>query len=179
MLSGIVICALFLILTTQAENKYVGVKKCMACHKIEKMGGLAYTVWEKSAHAKAYQTLLGDEAKKIAKEKGLTTAPAENEACLKCHVTGGAAAKNVDVGYKKEEGVTCEACHGAASGYINLHNKKTPEDKAKAKAAGFMAVDKTNSKLCETCHNSGSPTFKGFKMSEMWAKIEHSGPPKK
>jgi uncharacterized lipoprotein NlpE involved in copper resistance len=143
------------------------------------MGGLAYTVWEKSAHAKAYQTLLGDEAKKIAKDKGLKTAPAESDACLKCHVTGGGAAKNVDTGFKKEEGVTCEACHGAASAYITVHNKKTPEDKAKAKAAGLMAMDKTNGKPCESCHNAESPSFKGFKIGEMWAKIEHGGPPKK
>lgn len=71
-----------------AQNKFVGSKFCMACHKGGK-GGNAYTVWEKSAHANAYKTLTGEAAKKIAKSKGLKTAPAENEACLKCHVTGG------------------------------------------------------------------------------------------
>ena len=177
-LSGVCICMLLLAASGLAENKFVGAKRCMACHKVEKMGGLAYTVWEKSSHAKAYQTLLGDEAKKIAKEKGLKVAPAESEACLKCHVTGGGAAKNVDASFKKEEGVTCEACHGAASGYVSIHNKKTPEDKEKAKAAGLMLPSKTDGKMCETCHNANSPTFKGFKMADMWAKIEHSGPKK-
>ena len=28
---------------------------------------------------------------------------------------------------------------------------------------------------CESCHNAKSPTFKGFKFDEMWAKIQHSG----
>ena len=177
-ISGILVLTLVLAFSMQAENKYVGAKKCMACHKAEKLGGLAYAVWEKSAHAKTYQTLLGDEAKKIAKEKGLKAAPNESPECLKCHVTGGGIAKNVDAGFKKEEGVTCEACHGAASGYLMLHNKKTEADKEKAKAAGFVKLVK-DEKSCTTCHNSESPKFKGFKFEEMWAKIEHKLPPKK
>ena len=164
--------------TGLAENKFVGVKKCMACHKVEKLGGLAYTVWEKSAHAKAYQTLLGDGAKKIAKEKGLKTAPNETPECLKCHVTGGGASKNVEAGFKKEEGVTCEACHGAASGYLTLHNKKDDASKAKAKEAGLLFMDKEG-KACETCHNAESPSFKGFKFAELWPKIEHKRVAKK
>mgnify|MGYP001301370645 CR=1 FL=1 len=177
-LTGILLLTLIVVFAMRADNKYVGVKKCMACHKTEKLGGLAYTVWEKSGHANAYKTLLGDKAKAIAKEKGLTTAPEETEACLKCHVTGGGTAKNTDAGFKKEEGVTCEACHGAASGYLSLHNKKTEADKAKAKAAGFVKPAK-DEKSCTPCHNSESPGFKGFKFAEMWAKIEHGKPPKK
>jgi hypothetical protein len=97
---------------------------------------------------------------------------------LKCHVTGGGAAKNIDAGFKKEEGVTCEACHGAASAYLAPHAKKDDASKTKAKEAGLVMGDKEG-KACETCHNDGSPTFKGFKMSEMWAKIEHKLPAKK
>jgi hypothetical protein len=157
-----------------SQNKYVGTKLCGSCHKSGK-GGTSYAVWEKTAHAKAYQTLLGEAAKKIAVEKGLKTAPAETEACLKCHVTGGGTAKNVEAGFKKEEGVTCEACHGAASGYKMVHTKG---DLAKSKEAGMVLAGK-DGKSCETCHNAESPTFKGFKFEEMWAKIEHAKPPKK
>lgn len=176
---GLVVCVLFLAIVGQAQNKYVGVAKCKACHTVEKMGGLAYKVWEKTPHANAYKTLLGDAAKKIAKDKGLKTAPSESPECLKCHVTGGGVAKNVDAGFKKEDGVTCEACHGAASGYLMVHNKKDDASKAKAKEAGLNLGDKTDSKLCETCHNAESPTHKEFKMKDMWAKIEHGLPPKK
>ena len=160
--------------TSVSQNKYTGVKTCAPCHKAGK-GGTAYAVWEKSAHAGAYKTLLGDEAKKIAKEKGLKTAPAESEACLKCHVTGGGTAKNVEASFKKEEGVTCEACHGAASGYKMLHAKG---DIAKSTAAGLIEGDKSG-KECQACHNAESPTFKGFKATEMWAKMEHKLPEKK
>ncbi len=159
---------------TLAQNKYVGVKLCGTCHKAGK-GGTSFAVWEKTAHAKAYQTLMGEAAKKIGVEKGLKVAPNEAPECLKCHVTGGGAAKNVEAGFKKEDGVTCEACHGAASGYKMIHTKG---DLAKSKEAGLIVAEK-NGKACETCHNAESPTFKGFKFEEMWAKIEHSKPAKK
>jgi hypothetical protein len=173
-LSGLLACTLIVVFSGLADNKYVGAKFCGACHKAGK-GGTAYAVWEKTAHANAYKTLLGDEAKKMAKEKGLKTAPAETEACLKCHVTGGGMAKNVEATFKKEEGVTCEACHGAASGYKMIHSKG---DVAKSKEAGLIKPGK-DGKLCETCHNAESPTHKEFKFAEMWKKIEHGKPVKK
>lgn len=172
-LVSVILVALFASGIAQSDNKYTGVKMCGACHKAGK-AGTAFAVWSASPHAKAYETLLGDAAKKIAKEKGLKGAPSESPECLKCHVTGGGAAKNVEASFKKEEGVTCEACHGAASGYRMLHSKG---DLAKSKAAGLNPGEKT-AKACETCHNSDSPTFKGFKLEAMWAKIEH-GLPKK
>jgi hypothetical protein len=172
-LGGVLLLAVFFTLSGVAENKYVGAKFCGACHKSGK-GGNAYAVWEKSGHAKAFETLKTAAADEIAKKKGLKTAAAESPECLKCHVTGGGSAKNVEAGFKKEEGVTCEACHGAASGYKMLHNKG---DIAKAKEAGLM-LDKSP-KLCEKCHNAESPTHKDFKFDEMWAKIEHKLPPKK
>lgn len=168
---AMLLCAV-LILTAAVglgQNKYTGTKLCSTCHKGGK-GGNAYAVWEKSPHANAYKVLLSDDAKKIAKEKGLKVDPSEAPECLKCHVTGGGAAKNVEASFKKEEGVTCESCHGAASGYKLIHAKG---DKAKSIAAGLIDIKKDES-TCVTCHNAESPTFKGFKFSEMWAKIEHA-----
>jgi hypothetical protein len=91
-------------------------------------------------------------------------------------VTGGGTAKNVDKTFNMEEGVTCEACHGAASGYKTIHSK--PENKDKAIAAGLLPGDATSDKLCVTCHNEKSPTFKGFKLEEYWKKIAHQLPKK-
>ncbi|MEW6509626.1 MAG: cytochrome c family protein [Bacteroidota bacterium] len=170
---ALAVAVLFTAGMSPAQNKYVGSKTCGMCHKAKDKGE-AYVIWEKSKHAKAFETLKSKEADEVAKKKGLKTPAAESPECLKCHVTGGGAAKNVEAGFKKEEGVTCEACHGAASGYKLIHSK----DIAKAKAAGFTIGDKTDAKFCQTCHNSESPFFKGFKMEEMWAKIEHKGPPK-
>jgi hypothetical protein len=158
-------------LANAADAKFVGSAKCKMCH-VAGAGGTAYKVWEKSAHAGAYKTLLGEPAKKIAKEKGLKVAANEAPECLKCHVTGGGTAKNVDKSFKMEEGVGCEACHGAASGFVMIHSKKDEASKKKAMDAGMTKPDKSE-KFCTTCHNSESPTFKGFKFDEAWAKIEH------
>jgi len=158
---------------TMAENKYVGTKSCAMCHKAKDKGE-AFVIWQKSAHANAYKTLESEAAKKIAKEKGIAKDPTEAPECLSCHVTGGGKAANVEATFSIKEGVTCEACHGAASAFKMIHTKA--ENKAKALEAGLIMGDK--SKNCEACHNAKSPTFKGFKMAEMWAKIEHKLPKK-
>ncbi len=175
-LSGILLFALLMAFTGLAENKFTGAKFCGACHKAKDKGE-TYTIWEKSKHSKAFETLKTKEADEIAKKKGLSKPAAESPECLKCHVTGGGAATNVEAGFKKEEGVTCEACHGAASAYKMVHNK--PNSLDKAKAAGLVLSDNTDPKPCEKCHNAESPTHKPFKMAEMWAQIEHKLPPKK
>lgn len=146
------------------QNKFVGVKQCMPCHKNEKLGGVAYTVWEKSAHAKSFATLKTKEADEIAKKAGSAKPAAETESCVGCHVTGT---------NSKDEGVSCEACHGAGSAYKAMHSKKDTDAKAKA-AAGLHLGDDLK-KSCTTCHNEKSPTFKGFDYAKMWEKIAHSG----
>ena len=162
-----ILVSMVLTLSGLAENKYTGVKMCGACHKAEK-NGAAFVAWEKSPHAKAFEVLKSKEADEIAKKKGLKKPASESPECLKCHVTGGGSA----AGAVKEEGVTCEGCHGAASGFLMVHNKKDEASKKKAKDAGLVLSD-DNGKLCETCHNKQSPTFKGFVYKEMLAKIAH------
>ena len=169
----VLVFSLFVSAASFAQYKYIGTKTCGACHK-QKKGGETYKKWQKTAHANAYKTLQTEEADKIAKEKGLEKPAAESPECLKCHVTGGGTAENVDKSFKVEEGITCEACHGPASGYKTLHSKA--ENKEKAIEKGLMVGDKTNSKLCETCHNEESPTSKKFDMTKMWSKIEHKLP---
>ncbi len=154
--------------------KYVGVKVCSMCHKSE-AAGKQFVIWESSKHAQAYQTLTTAEADQIAKEKGFTTKAAETEACLKCHATG----YNVDASlltdkFKVSDGVQCETCHGAGSEY---KTKKIMEDKKLAVEKGLKLYDNVE-EFCVKCHNSESPSFKGFNFKEMWAKIEHSVPKK-
>lgn len=173
----VLVVVLFVVsLANAADAKYIGAKACGMCHKSGK-GGTSFAIWEKTAHAKAYQTLLGDAAKKVAKEKGLKVAPNEAPECLKCHVTGGGTAKNVEASFKKEEGVGCETCHGAGSAFKMAH-MGGEKDRAKSKSLG-MIIPAKDEKGCITCHNAESPTFKGFKFDEMWAKIDHAKPAKK
>jgi hypothetical protein len=153
-------------------HKYIGVEKCAMCHKSEAKGN-QYGQWMKTAHAKALQTLASDKALAIAKEKGLKTPPQENDACLKCHVTGhGEPAAAFEPTFKKADGVQCEACHGPGSDYKAMNVMK---DKAASLAAGLI---EPNEKTCVRCHNAESPTFKSFDFKVAYAKIAHPKPAK-
>jgi hypothetical protein len=144
-----------------AQNKYVGVKMCKACHQTDKQGK-QFDIWQKSQHAKAFETLKSAAAEKI--KKGA----AEAKECLECHAITADAKLTPD-------GVQCESCHGAGSSYKNMAVMK---DKAKAVAAGMVDFkDKAAiEKACKGCHNEKSPTHKPFKFEEMWAKIKHTVP---
>ena len=63
--------------------KYIGAENCGKCHKSAKKGN-QLGMWQESQHSKAYATLASEEAKAIAKEKGIED-PQKAEACLKCH----------------------------------------------------------------------------------------------
>ena len=156
-----------------ATGKYVGATTCVgACHKTDSQGK-QLDIWQNSKHSQAYKTLQTPEADKIAKDKGFTTPAAETPQCLKCHVLG----KDIDPAeledtFKKEDGVQCESCHGAGSEYKKLAIMK---DKEKSKENGLIIHD-DKAAFCTTCHNSESPSFKGFNYDEMWAKIVHKKP---
>ncbi len=136
--------------------QYVGVNKCKMCHKGEKKG-MVFEKWEKSAHAKAFESL---------KAKGED----KNPKCLECHVTGFNAG-----GYKIGEAnaldfanVQCEACHGPGSEYKTMSIMK---DKKLAIEKGLVVPTEAS---CKKCHNEKSPTFKGFNFKEYTAKIDHT-----
>lgn len=155
------------------DFKYVGVDKCTgACHKGEAKGN-QLEIWQSSKHAQAYKTLQTPEADKIAKDKGFSTAAAETPECLKCHVLGkDINAAELEDTFDKTQGVQCETCHGPGSEYKKLSIMK---DKAKAQENG-MIVHTEGESFCTGCHNSESPTFKGFNYAEMWDKIKHPKP---
>ncbi len=160
-----------------AQNKFVGAKTCAPCHKGEKKGSMM-EIWEKSLHAKAYKTLESEASQKIAKEKGLKKAAHESPECLECHVTAPKAdAKELDKGYNKAEGVSCESCHGAGSAYKSMAIMK---DTKKSIEAGLTEYkdEKAIEASCVTCHNPKSPTYKEFKFKEAWTQIAHPLPKK-
>lgn len=145
------------------DNEYVGSSKCKMCHKAQ------FDSWSETTHAKAFDVLKPGEcadAKKahnLDPEKDYTT----DEACVGCHVTGfGKAGGYAVTSDEKEakkmaklEGVGCEMCHGAGSGYMDL-KKEIKKEKRNYKfeeleAAGMMKVDAAT---CQNCHNEKSPT---------------------
>lgn len=141
-------------------HAYIGVKKCMMCHKGEAKG-MVHEKWLASKHANAMKTLVD---KKDGSDK--------KAECLACHTTGfnkggyvEGAATAVEF-----EGVQCEACHGPGADYKMTHSK----DKDAAAKVGFVAVP--GLETCKGCHNEKSPTFKKdkpFNFEEMHKKIDH------
>jgi len=139
---------------TAADAQYVGAAKCKMCHMNQ------HKVWMESKHAKAFDALKPEDQKK--------------PECLSCHNTGVGkpAAEGADL-----KGVQCEACHGPGSLYkaASIMSKaKFQADKAAArKAAVDAGLVVPDEKLCTGCHNSKSPTFKGFEFASAKEKIKH------
>ena len=128
------------------KDHYLGVGSCAspACH-----GGpasaandnqrgkwnSAYTVWvEKDKHAKAYSVLYSPESRKILRNLDHLDAAAEprpylDDRCLACHATvakGPQEAPGTMYSLPAAaDGVGCEACHGAARGWLVEHAART------------------------------------------------------
>ncbi len=176
--SFVIMIAILCSVTIAKDPKFIGVKKCSMCHKSAKQGE-QLKIWKASNHAKAYKTLQTAEADKIAAEKGIKGKAVEAAECLKCHVTGhGVDASKFDKKFKIEEGVQCEACHGAGSEYKSM---KVMKDHAKSVAAGMtdFTAEGSIEAQCKTCHNEESPTYKPFDFEKKWAIIAHPIPAKK
>lgn len=132
--------------------EYVGYKKCKPCHmKI-------YKAWEKTSHAKAFQTMIDSVG--------------VDSNCVACHT----------VGYEQPGGfvdtsstplltnVQCESCHGPGSIYKKLPMMK---DREKALQNGMILPDEA---LCGKCHTEEqSPDFdyeEALKIGSHVAKAE-------
>jgi RecJ-like exonuclease len=170
-----IMAVLFITLLFAAEpNKYVGKKSCMPCHTVAKAGKQA-EIWKNSKHAEAYNTLTTPKALEIAKAKGIAN-PTEAKECLECHTLGKTIAADLcDSKFDIKDGVQCESCHGAGSNYKSMPIMK---DHAKSVEAGMTEYKDEASieKMCKSCHNEKSPTFKPFEFKERWEKIKHPVP---
>ena len=146
-------------------------------------------------HAKAYKTLGTPEAKKVAAEKGIAN-PQTSPECLKCHVTAfGVPKSQLSRKFDPKLGVQCESCHGPGNDHVKARmaaaaNEEDEdegfgnEDEEEAVAEytpvpeGEIIV-RPEVKLCLECHNTDSPSFKGFCFTKRFADLAHLDPRKK
>lgn len=150
--------------------KYVGVAKCEICHATADIGNQT-AIWQNSAHARAYETLLNEESKRIARERGLVVPPNEAPECLECHVTGyGLDSSRFKYPLAKEDGIQCESCHGPGSEYRKIDIML---DTDLSVANGLIIPTE---ETCRRCHNERSPKFKPFTFEELVKLIEHRVP---
>lgn len=159
----VLIACLFIINLTSQEFTYVGAAKCKMCHKSEKQGQ-QYSIWETSKHSKSFSALTSDAA------KAQTPDAPENAECLKCHAL--LFDKNPDL---KEEGVTCEVCHGPGSAYKKMSIMKDHAESMKNGMIEYNSVEAIKNH-CSSCHENAHD--KPFDFEERWAKIKHPRPKK-
>ncbi len=93
-----------------------GSSRCGQCHSLQLYGD-QQSVWENSRHSQSYKTLLSQKSLDYANKNGLEQ-PQNNKLCLRCHTTKYFLEDTPAWGsYQLDEGVGCEACHGAGSKY--------------------------------------------------------------
>jgi hypothetical protein len=158
----------------ESANDFVGAKKCKVCHSSEKMSGTHYKLWEESNHAKSFAVLATDAAKESAKKHGIED-PQKDEKCLSCHTTKAVLGATDEI--TLDEGISCEACHGAAEGYLKPHAKDGYDASV---ALGMVSLKKLTPEelaaTCTRCHREDplNDFYKPFNFDEAWAKIDHT-----
>ena len=165
-LTVVLIGILFISSLFSQDFTYVGADKCKICHRTEKQGQ-QYPLWEARKHSKSIQALTSDKAKEYAQEAGVENPP-EDAKCLQCH--GPLHEKAPEL---KEEGVTCEVCHGPGSAYKKMSVMK---DQAEAVKNGLMAYGSTDAikQKCLSCHENAHGT--SFDFEAAWEKVKHPRP---
>ncbi len=170
-LRSAVLLALLLLCGLQPASasggRYEGVASCAGstCHgraegngKVVRQDELLH--WQEpsspgGAHSRAYAVLSGHRAAQIAGTLGLGDA-ASAPACLGCHAT---AVSPVQRGqrFQLSDGVGCESCHGASSGWLASHYAVGASHASNA-AQGMIPLDNPQARasVCLDCHFGSS-----------------------
>jgi hypothetical protein len=161
-----------------AENKYIGADKCKSCHNSPDTGD-QYSAWKGMKHAKAFETLASEEAKKLAAEKGIAD-PQTADACLECHVTAfGVPETEIKKGFDRAAGVQCESCHGPGEQHMKARFAAASNgETVPAQLPPDEIVAKPTQAKCLECHNDRSPSFKPFCFHLRNAELRHLNPKK-
>jgi Cytochrome c554 and c-prime len=178
--AAILLCAIFPFTSfaqlgagaSQGAGKYTGPGSCAstACHgaitpqNINEVLQNEYSIWiVQDKHARAYNALTGAIGERMAGILGVGKAEAAPK-CLACHALNPPAelrSRTFDV----SEGVSCESCHGPASGWLGPHTERNWTH-AQSVAAGMVdtrdIVKRTEK--CLSCHLGGEEKFVDHEM---------------
>lgn len=167
-------------------GKFIGAEKCKNCHQ-STAGGNQFANWKEMKHARAFEVLASDDAKKVAKEKGIDD-PQKSPMCLKCHVTAfDVPADKIAKGFNVKLGVQCESCHGPGERHLKARFAAAGEEDAGGKrdAKAYQVipddeiVKRPPLKTCLNCHSEEAPNFKSFCLKKRYTEIAHLDPRKK
>ncbi len=137
------------------KRQLQGTASCAAsvCHGGNELGQprSEFTTWNAlDPHVRAYQSLLSESGQEIAKHLNLKTAH-EEPLCLKCHVDPGY--ENARPNFRKEDGVGCESCHGAALAWLTPHYRRnTPWEEKQTLGMTETKDLAVRVEVCARCH---------------------------
>jgi len=124
----------------------------MMARDVYGVGQNEYVTWiKRDKHAQAYKVLYSEKSATIARNMGIEKKAYETGRCLVCHTV-----YDRDVGGQAlyaSEGVSCEACHGPAGGWIAEH-VELGWSHQKSLAAGMTDLRdlEVRAKVCLGCH---------------------------
>lgn len=158
----------------RSAGQYLGAGSCATngCHGGRggpQAAGSEYNVWlGHDPHARAYEVLLGYRSRRMAELLGLQQPAHEAAVCLACHAAAGEntygwtpafAGVTNDAPHLVAEGVSCEACHGPAGGWLDRHPTANWKQLSIAEKTelGMVDTDDLDVRLarCLQCHVSG------------------------
>ncbi len=143
--------------------RYVGADTCKSCHEkpqeqykdsFDFVRLDEYETWKnQDKHSRAFEVLQGERAQSIGKSLGIVVT--EDARCLNCHAMNFQPARRGRL-FKLQDGVTCDGCHGPASGWLSDHIEldwRTQPPAAKS-ALGMRDIRDPVKKaeMCLSCH---------------------------
>ncbi len=162
----VILCAWLLAipapLSAQKEpSKYIGPGSCAAtsCHgSVKPVAGSRilqneYSTWIiKDKHSRAYQALTGDVGERMPRILKLGAKAEESPKCLACHALSPLPEQRGRA-FEITEGVSCENCHGPASGWLGSHTTRSwPHEKSVALGMHDTRDVIHRTEKCLECH---------------------------
>jgi len=133
--------------------------KSSSCHGGAGEKRSQYITWsQKDFHTKAFAVLLNARSERIAEGLGLPAAQASAR-CTVCHSPfQSVAPSRLKPAAHRDEGVSCETCHGAASGWLRGHTRKDWTYNTRV-AAGMRDLRNLylRANACVACHQNLAP----------------------
>ena len=157
-----------------AKGQHLGVVNCAnsLCHgsvspwKDSNILQNEYVTWSRvDKHAtRAYHVLLEERSQKIARNLGLKEPAHQAKLCLDCHAHNPAPAQRGER-FKVADGVSCEACHGPAEGWIQSHVAPRASHVDNVKRGLYPTSDPVaQARLCLSCHFGNRDKFVTHRM---------------
>ena len=113
-----------------------------------------YSIWAgQDKHARAYQVLSNAVSIRIGKILKLEHPPSQTPRCLACHALAVPQEQRAET-FDVTDGVSCESCHGPASGWLGQHTVKDWPHQRSVEELGMVDLRNVavRTHICLHCH---------------------------